>query len=384
MSMEELQDKASRGGVEPASRSMTEKEEREAKDLEQLRFSVAELQKQNDILGMENEMLADYLQRDADRSAGDIDNDEAFAEVTSPGDKGRKGQQQQRGKGPRRDQRNQPTSLTLEDKYRIANMEVEALQKDMESTKKTSEQNLDILRALTEETDIRTAEVKRDAYEFRRDIVVGAENPRTGKTMAEKVLKYMEDKLTQKDMLINKLLMKNQAYKIAIKKADTQLKSKLETGDELQYIDFHQLQIENQQFVLRIEEANAELLDLKRRSGRTVKILNNMKKKLSSLTAEAKFLEDEIKERKAMLGKTEVDIVKVVDEKDAAKKDIKRLRVQTRISPEMPQVIDYVNQKAEEYDYEGQKRNWERKLELAETSVKRIRAQMRATQMPQN
>jgi hypothetical protein len=38
-----------------------------------------------------------------------------------------------------------------------------------------------------EETDIRISEVKRDAYEFRRDIVVGAENTRTGKTMAEKV-----------------------------------------------------------------------------------------------------------------------------------------------------------------------------------------------------
>lgn len=352
--------------------------------IEDLQEKVAELQKQNDILGMENEMLADYLQRDADRSAGLDDADEVFADMPSPGDKGAKGRQQQiRGAKGAGQRVRLPTSLTLEEKFRIANAEVEALTKDMEQTKKTSEQNLDILRALTEETDIRTAEVKRDAYEFRRDIVVGAENPRTGKTMAEKVLKYMEDKLTQKDMLINKLLMKNQAYKIAIKKADTQLRSKLETGDELQYIDFHQLQIENQQFVIRIEEANTELLDLKRRSGRTVKILNNMKKKLSSLTAEAKFLEDEIKERKAMLGKTEHDIAKVVDEKDAAKKEHKKLRAQSRVSPEMPQVVDYVNQKAEQYDYEAQKKNWERKLEISETAVKRIRSQMRAmTQLP--
>merc|ERR1719284_583201 len=286
-------------------------------------------------------------------------------------------------RGQKQHVRQTKNNLNLEDKYRIANKEVEDLTKDIEQTKRTSEQNLDILKALIEETDIRTAEVKRDAYEFRRDIVVGAENPRTGKTMAEKVLKYMEDKLTQKDMLINKLLMKNQAYKIAIKKADTQLRSKLETGDELQYIDFHQLQIENQQFVQRIEEATQELLDLKRRSGRTVKILNNMKKKLSSLTTEAKFLEDEIKERKAMLAKTEHDIVKIVEERETARKEHKKLRVQTRISPEMPQVIDYVNQKAEEYDYEGQKRNWERKLEIAETAVKRIRSQMRQmTQMP--
>merc|ERR1712157_646049 len=171
----------------------------------------------------------------------------------------------------------------------------------------------------------------------------------------------MEDKLTQKDTLINKLLMKNQAYKIAIKKADKQLKSKQETGDELQYIDFHQLQIENQQFVKRIEDANQELLDLKRRSGRTVKILNNMKKKLSSLTADAKFLEDEIKERKAMLAKTEHDIVKVVEEKESARKEHKKLRAQSRQTPEMPQVVDYVSQKAEQYELEGQKRNWVRK-----------------------
>lgn len=341
--------------------------------LSDLEDKVAELTKQNEILGMENEMLADYLQRDADRGAGFDDADEGFADMPSST---KAGKQQNRGRQGNRGQR-LPTNLTLEEKFRIANQEAEALTRDIELTKKTSEQNLDILKALMEETDIRTAEVKRDAYEFRRDIVVGAENPRTGKTMAEKVLKYMEDKLTQKDMQINKLLMKNQAYKIAIKKAETQLKSKQETGDDLQYIDFHQLQIENQQFVHQIEEATQELQDVKRRSGRTVKILNDMKKKLSSITAEAKFLEDEIKERKAMLKKTEEDIVKVVEEKEAARKEHKKLRAQSRQTPEMPQIVDYVSQKAEQYELEAQLRNWERKVELAQTAAKRIRASIK-------
>merc|ERR1719356_351714 len=217
---------------------------------------------------MENEMLHDYLQRDGDKSGEKDEPDESYSEaLTQSTDKLKGRAVVSRGQRQQKTVRNRQ-ELTLEEKFRIAAEETESLAKDIEHTRKTSEQNLDILRALMEETDIRTTEVKRDAYEFRRDIVVGAENPRTGKTMAEKVLKYMEDKLTQKDMLINKLLMKNQAYKIAIKKADTQLRSKLETGDELQYIDFHQLQIENQQFVLRIEEASTELLDLKRRSGR--------------------------------------------------------------------------------------------------------------------
>jgi len=343
--------------------------------LEELEEKVAELQKQNEVLGMENEMLADYLHRDADKGTGVEDDPEALSELQSP----EKGKRNAPGRGGHKGQQKHvrmPTSLTLEEKFRIANQEVEALTKDIEQTKKTSEQNLDILRALMEETEIRTAEVKRDAYEFRRDIVVGAENPRTGKTMAEKVLKYMEDKLTQKDMLINKLLMKNQSYKIQIKKADQQLKTKQDSGDDLQYIDFHQLRIENQQYLQRIEEAHQDLVDLKRRSGKTVKILNNMKKRLQSLTTEAKFLEDELKEKKAMLAKTEHDIVKVVEEKEAARKEHKKLRTQSKHT-DSPDTVDYVSQKAKQHDLEAQKRTWERKVELAENAAKRVRAALR-------
>lgn len=46
-----------------------------------------------------------------------------------------------------------------------------------------------------EEADIRLSEIKKSSYEFDRDIVKGSVNPRTGKVIAEKVTKYMEDKL---------------------------------------------------------------------------------------------------------------------------------------------------------------------------------------------
>ena len=49
-----------------------------------------------------------------------------------------------------------------------------------------------------EECDVRIAEIKKDAYEFKRDIVTGAENFRTGKTIAEKAVRYMEEKLRTK------------------------------------------------------------------------------------------------------------------------------------------------------------------------------------------
>ena len=36
------------------------------------------------------------------------------------------------------------------------------------------------IQAVLEQTDVRIAELKKEAYEFKRDIVVGAENFRTG------------------------------------------------------------------------------------------------------------------------------------------------------------------------------------------------------------
>ena len=46
-----------------------------------------------------------------------------------------------------------------------------------------------------EEADLRLAEIKKESYEFDRDIVKGAVNQRTGKVIAEKVIRYFEDRL---------------------------------------------------------------------------------------------------------------------------------------------------------------------------------------------
>ena len=46
--------------------------------------------------------------------------------------------------------------------------------------------------------------------------MVGGENPRTGRTVAEKVLKYMDDKLQGRDQTIDKLRLKNQNLKTQV------------------------------------------------------------------------------------------------------------------------------------------------------------------------
>jgi hypothetical protein len=54
-----------------------------------------------------------------------------------------------------------------------------------------------------------------------------------------------------------------------------QLKQKEEMGEALHAIDYDQLQIENKQYLAKIEERNAELIKLKISAGNTILTLNS-------------------------------------------------------------------------------------------------------------
>jgi hypothetical protein len=56
--------------------------------------------------------------------------------------------------------------------------------------KVNSEKDVADIKTLMEEVDMRIAETKKDTFEFKRDIIIGAENARTGKTCADKMLRW--------------------------------------------------------------------------------------------------------------------------------------------------------------------------------------------------
>jgi chromosome segregation ATPase len=271
-----------------------------------------------------------------------------------------------------------PTTLTIEQKLDIVSTELEEVTKDRAESKVASEKLIDTLRAVLEETDIRIAELKKEAYEFKRDIVVGAENMRTGKTMAEKVVRYMEDKLRQREAMIEKLRLKNATLKTAKQKVEAQLRQKEEMGDVLHYIDFHQLQIENKQYVQRIDERNEELLKLKLTTVSTVQALNTLKNKLQSLLTESSWLTKEIKSRTDQLKKLEEDAASVQAELQSEARLKKKLAHEDSDQGSgMPQILDYVKQKKDMYEMEATLRNWERKVEIAEMAAKKAKATMK-------
>jgi len=85
--------------------------------------------------------------------------------------------------------------LSNEEKYEIANYEAEILKKNIEEGRIKSDAILETLRSILEETDMAITEIRKDAFDFQREILIGGENSRTGKIEAERIIKYREEKI---------------------------------------------------------------------------------------------------------------------------------------------------------------------------------------------
>lgn len=87
-------------------------------------------------------------------------------------------------------------------------------------------------------------------------------------------------------------------------------------GDDLKFIDFHQLQIENKVYVKEIDEKNKKLLMLKIATGKIMAKLTNERKLLQKEQSRKETLELEIAERLKAITKTKESIVEFQKEKE--------------------------------------------------------------------
>eukprot|EP01135_Chromosphaera_perkinsii_P000507 Nk52_evm1s106 gene=Nk52_evmTU1s106 len=350
---------------EEAPQEEEEEEEDEFSDMsfEELRRSNEMLFQQLEGLETENYMFEAYLRRiepQTYRSVLEEEEEELKKQAAGQSAFGQFNKQ-------RRSQ--EYLKLTAEHKCDIATRELEEIRDEIEGLRDESERVIDGLKAIMEEADIRLVELKKASYEFRRDIVQGALNGRTGKIMAERVVRYFEEKIRAKDTLIEKLRLKNSTLKVQKNKLYLQLKQKEEMGEVLLAIDFDQLKIENKQYIEKIEERNQDLLKLKLTSGNTLQVLNSYKKRLNNLTIESQKLKSEIRQRNDLGEKIEAEtgIVEV--------EQLKAQRINNKLKRQLdnyvvPGVLDYVKEKAEQYELVKKVKSWERKVEIADMALR--------------
>lgn len=238
------------------------------------------MEKNNEQIKRENQLFESYLLR---KSKEDRRTDDDAAA---------------RYKAMRQRAGDKPLKMTPEHKYEIASQELETLKANIEEGRDKSETLLERLKAILEGTDLSIAEIRKEAFDFGR-FLSAAENGRIGKYDAEKLSKYSFDKLKQKENLIDKLQSKNVSLKVHILKAENQIKHKDEMGDDLKFIDFHQLQIENKQHVKNIDDKNKKLIQYKLNSGITVGALQKLKNAYEKEKGEATQIEQDIEKNKA-------------------------------------------------------------------------------------
>jgi molecular chaperone GrpE (heat shock protein) len=190
--------------------------------------------------------------------------------------------------------------------------------------------------------------------------------------MAENVIQWFEDKLKIKDALMEKLEAKNKVMKEHRYQMDIAVKHKENQGDNLHSIDFHQLQIKNQQYNQKIKDLNKELLAAKSTTVRTVQVLNSKKKELSDLLTKGAQLNADIKDRKTGLIRLQDELERVENECNKEELRNKKYKIQ-QSNPDMPHVLDYVNQKSQMYDLDSAVKNWERKVEIIEMAGRRAK-----------
>uniref|UniRef100_A0ABI7VYL3 Cilia- and flagella-associated protein 263 n=1 Tax=Felis catus TaxID=9685 RepID=A0ABI7VYL3_FELCA len=226
--------------------------------------------------------------------------------------------------------------------------------------------------AIIEEAEMRWVEVCRAVHEFKKDVLKTISKKKGSILATQKVMKYIEDMNRRRDNMKDKLCLKNVSLKVQRKKMLSQLRQKEEVGEALHDVDFQQLKIENAQFLETIEAKNQELIQLKLASGNTLQRLNAYKSKLQRSTEMSIHLDKEILLRNELLEKIESETLQAEEDRAKAEAVNKRLRRQLA-EFQVPQVMVYVREKILTGDLEKTIKMWERKVEIAEMTLKGYR-----------
>jgi hypothetical protein len=170
-------------------------------------------------------------------------------------------------------------TLDINQKYDVVHSELQNAHTKWETFEKRKDERTDELLAQNQEVISHIKDIKMEVYELNRKIDVQSEN-KNGKISADVFKKFFEDKFKKLENMIKKYKEQVESLNKQIVVATKKIEKK-DSNNELQFIDFHQLQIENKKYVKEVDEKNKLLLKLKMTIGKITQDKNNYKKKLN-------------------------------------------------------------------------------------------------------
>ncbi|XP_074769444.1 cilia- and flagella-associated protein 263 [Athene noctua] len=273
--------------------------------------------------------------------------------------------------------------LTVEQKCELVEWELAEVKDEIQRMKEDSEQTLQNLEAVIEEADIWWADIKKSISDFEKDIMSSISSKKGSNTASEKVLRYLEEKNRQRDLLREKLLAENCLLKDYKKKLQQQLRQKDQMGETLCEIQVQQLKVRNAQYQEKIKEKNEELVQLKLTSQKTTQLLNFYKRKLQDAMETSTSLMKDISQRKELLKKIRREAALVEEQRAEAESVNWQLR--KKLSEySAPSVMSYVRKKMAVTDLEKSIKVWQRKVAGAEMTLQSYRRAWNQVKMSGN
>ncbi|XP_025303267.1 cilia- and flagella-associated protein 263 isoform X6 [Canis lupus baileyi] len=210
--------------------------------------------------------------------------------------------------------------LSCDQKCELVQKELEDMKDEIRHMRANAERDLQHHEAIIEEAEIRWTEVQRAVHEFKKDILKTISKKKGSILATQKVMKYIEDMNRRRDNMKDKLRLKNVSLKVQRKKMLLQL--------------------------------------------RQSKLYQAMEMSVN--------LDKEILLRNELLEKIERETLQVEEDRAKAEALNKKLRKQLA-EFRSPQVMLYVRENILNGDLEKTIKMWERKVEIAEMSLKGYR-----------
>jgi hypothetical protein len=93
--------------------------------------------------------------------------------------------------------------LNVDQKLEIAGKEIDELRDEMRKLGDERQRNVDSYEAVLDEADLRISEMKIEMHEFQRDVLKAGYNPANKKIVAEKLIKYFDNRIKQRVFFFN-------------------------------------------------------------------------------------------------------------------------------------------------------------------------------------
>ncbi|CAF1017504.1 unnamed protein product [Adineta ricciae] len=268
--------------------------------------------------------------------------------------------------------------LTIEQKIEIIHAEYEQMKADRNRQEAKSEKTIHQLESDLEWTEVELSDFNSAIDEFVKT-KKNSTDQRTKKFIGEKIERYFNERIKNRESLTNKLRDRSTGLKRKIIRLDNQLRQKEETGDNLHEVDFNQLKIENKQYLDKIDEKNHDLILLKQQVGKATQSLNRLKDDLHRQNKELAEIEQRIQKQVNLREHSEHDMDNAGKEHGRVAKIHSHLAEQTE-NYRVPEVIDYVKKKALLYNLQRDCEVWERKVEIAAMALQQSKQQWQSLQ----